>query len=283
MRNARTRWATWAGCSRWAACPASGTRLVAGVLPDGGRGLATEAPIGLVVLAGEDEHRHREVREVVPERDLTPGAEVAQGGRQSRGVIGQPFGALVRLRRQRGEQRLGQPLVEERVEPDRLEVVGQLVVGSSASLPFVAVLDAGVGADEDEGGDQVGLGEGQVQGHPTAEGVAEIAPPAAGPTQSVAGLGQVPSDRRGAVAGEVDGLDRTLIAEGGEERPPAAGVLGEPVGQDQGRALTAHDPRVLGRGRVDGGCDRSAPPWSTSGPGVASPMPWWPPGPGRRR
>ena len=73
-----------------------------------------------------------------------------------------------------GEERLGQPLVEEGVDADGLDAVGQRLVGRAPSFSFPSVVHAPRRADQDKAPDGVGSGEGRVQAQAPAHGVAHV-------------------------------------------------------------------------------------------------------------
>ena len=124
--------------------------------------------------AGDDEHRHVEAVQAVPQRVLGAGAGLAQR-------LGQPLDGVLRARlpelhlgAEPGEQRLGQPGVDEGLDAVALDPLRHRLVLLLALGPLVGVVDAAGGADEDEALDQLGVGQGEVQQEAGAHRVAEV-------------------------------------------------------------------------------------------------------------
>ena len=164
-----------------------------------------------------------------------------ESGRRVRAAAPAPGGRCPQGRRTWGPP--ASAATKPSTSPDRLELVGHRVVPRlRRAARRGLVLDAGGAADEDQPPDQVGPGEGGVEGEAGAERVAEQVerarrPPAGG--QQGAAVREVGADvRRPAVAGQVDaqraGGRRPSSS---PKRPPEPPGLGEAVGEDERGAV----------------------------------------------
>ena len=100
---------------------------------DRGRHLRRELGVLAVVRAGHERHRHRQLRPAVPQRRLHALAERAQLVRDAIDRVGAPaFVDACDVARQRREQRLVEPAIEERVDAVALDVEREPFVGASA-------------------------------------------------------------------------------------------------------------------------------------------------------
>ncbi len=127
--------------------------------------------------------------------------------------------------------------VEERVDSDALDLVGERVVRGAASVAFAVVLDARRGADQHQPIDEVRRCEGEVQAQPSAHRVADVRRPPALDAEHRRAGGKVGSNVGPvAVAGRVERDDLDVGTERGREsrhgRPPAPGGLREAVDED---------------------------------------------------
>ena len=178
-----------------------------------------------------------QLAEPAPQRLHDAGAEPAQGGRQAGRRVAQPVGVRggrdARLLAR--EQRLGAPLLGERLDADRLDPVGQLGVGAAALLALGRVGDARARADEHEPLDEAGQRERRVQRDPPAHRVAHERARPVGQRAHVGGArrerGRAPLGGL-AVAGEVGRQRAIASAERRDRPPPALPRLGEAMQED---------------------------------------------------
>ena len=157
-------------------------------------------------LADDHEHRASDLAESVPERLLRPGARRPEARRQTGGGVAEPVLAHGRSRVQAGKQRIGEPLVDERLDADRLDVVGEFFVGTPSSrlvpcrrrCPAVAPISTNRSTSS-------GWAERGVQCDAAAHGVADVGGATPDVGQPVGALPQVGADVGGAaVARHVD-------------------------------------------------------------------------------
>ena len=153
------------GCSRWAAWPAPSIEGEGGVGADlVGQALGEGGELG-VVGAGEHEHRHRR----------GGGARARTGPasrcRPARGSTGGPSTVFSRrsarngaLRREAGEERLGEPVVEEPLEAVALDARGGGQVLLAPLLTLLGVLDAGGGTEQHEPAHELRVGRARCAG-----------------------------------------------------------------------------------------------------------------------
>ena len=160
---------------------------VAGIGDDRERGVGNlcRHPLGdrhelLVEGADDEKHRHRGRTQSGPQRVLGTGAGEAQARRQPGGGVLQTGCPLRRVVRQVGEQRRGQPLVEEGGDTSLLDLGRSLLVLDPADGALVVVVDAGRRADEDESLDEVGSGNGEVQCQAAPHRVPDVGGPLSG-------------------------------------------------------------------------------------------------------
>ena len=123
-----------------------------------------------VALAGEQRHRHLQPRQLLPERRQRPGAEPAQRGGEA--VRGAPQAVLVRSRgdvgRDVGEDRRLRPLPRELVDRQRLDLLGQPLIGDPSLLALGVVGQPRAGADQQQPRHAVRQRERDVQRDPAA-------------------------------------------------------------------------------------------------------------------
>ena len=156
--------------------------------------------------------------------DASPPASLRR--RSSRPAIGE-----------RGEQRLGDPAVEERVDTVALDGRCKCIVGRAARGTLVVVLDAGGGADQDQSLDELRTGEREVEAQPAAHRVADVRGRAAGRAEQLGAGVEVGLDaRRTGVARRVDRDDLEAIGQAIGDRCPRPAGLGEPVDEDEPRS-----------------------------------------------
>ena len=190
------------------------------------------------MLTGEHERWNRDRRESIPERLLGAGPGRAQARGKSGCGVAQTVGAQGVLRVESGEQPVRQPLVDERLDTDLLDAVGEPFVGRSPGRSLGVVDDAGGRADQDEGAHGVGAAECSVQCDPATHRVADIGGGSADVDEMVGTRPEIGVGRGGAVAvaGEID-RDRLDVGQAGPQqrldvRPRPRG-LGESVREDQ--------------------------------------------------
>lgn len=202
---------------------------------DGGGEPLTEGDELRVERAGNDEGGNAQVAQLIPQGSLGAGAGSPQARRQSAGGVGEPLGPSLAGDVESGEQRLRQPLVEERGNADGLDPVGQRLVGRAPSFSLPNVVYAPRRADQDETGDEVGPGQRGVQAQPAPHGVAHVGRSTAGRRQPRAALDQIQIKIAGGTVarrvqrnGFVPGTGHAT----GKFVPGASG-LGEPVDEDE--------------------------------------------------
>ena len=200
-------------------------------------------------------HGHLDGPEPVPQRLHGAGAGMAQAAGQSGRGVGPALLVEAGPGRKSREQRERQPLVHERGHTDRLQPVGQRPVRGPARRPLPGVVDAGRAADQDHGRHQVRSGQGQVQAHPGAHGVAQDQGRTLGPDrggEQVGGPGQVGAGVAGgpAVAGQVHQEHPVVPGQVRHRGPAAAAGLGEAVEEHDrwgtGRPGGGHGQRAVG-------------------------------------
>ena len=207
-----------------------------------------------VVLADDDEDRHRELAEPRPQRCLGAGAGETQARREAgRGVREAGLDVGVRAV-EAGEQRLRQPAIDEGGDSDALDLVGQLVVGGAARRAFPLVLDPWCRPDQHQPIDELRRCEGEVQAQAPAHRVADVrgAPALRGEHRRAGG--EVGANVAAvAVARGVECHDVDVGAEARRQsrnrRPPAARRLREAVDEDDSVSVhTRHRRRSRRRG-----------------------------------
>ena len=125
------------------------------------------------------------------------------------GVLRRRSARCVVVELQPGEQRLGEPLVEERVDADIDDVVGELVVGGAAVGSLVSSAMPGDAPIDREAADEVRVHQRGVQAQPAAQAVADVHAEAAQRRQHVGAAAQVGAHVR-AVA--VPGASTTIAS-----------------------------------------------------------------------
>ncbi len=200
----------------------------------------------LVVGRSDNEgDRHRQFAESWPQRVLRTGPTRSQACGQSCRPIGRSFVEPLRRRRQRREQRVGDPVFEERPEPVGIrgvEPLSNALVGQSTLGSTVLGLEPGRCPNEDEPLDQIRSLQGEVQRHSPAHRIADVGRSAADLGDQLRGRPQISIIvDRFTMAG---GIDQHHLMVGGEtlgNAAPAAGILGE--------AMQQNDPRAVAEGR----------------------------------
>jgi hypothetical protein len=135
--------------------------------------------VSLVRCAGDDQDRHGELPEPVPERGLHTGPAMPEGTGQAGGGVDRSRGQICLLGREMSKKRAAHPLGEPAGQPGiagGFDAIGQGLVGEAASLSFGRVLDACRRADEDESCDYVPPGKGEMKTRTATERVADVSP-----------------------------------------------------------------------------------------------------------
>ena len=235
MAAGRSRWTLWPApsiCSKWA--PGIVSRQAP---PD-----RAELLIG---GSGEDQGRYIDRPEAFPQRFLRAGTGRTQARRQTLCGVPEAVDTQVGRRCQSGEQGIGQPFVDERLDTHRFDVRRQCCVGRSPGESLVGIIDPGGRPDEDQALDELRTGEGSVQRHASAHRVADVRPSAAVAHEMVGALPEVATQLPGApVAGQVHaqhgGGGQPRGEQTGEGLPRRRG-LGETVGEDD-PSWFGHEP-----------------------------------------
>ncbi len=195
-----------------------------------------------VVPAGDDQDRHGQLVQPVPQRVLGSGPGRPETRGQSGPGVAQPLLQSVAVVVDPREERALEPSADERLHRygrrrggrRRVELGGQRLVGPATRPPLVRVLDAGRPGDEHQALDQIRSGQGQVQAVPGAHRVAEVAARPAGVAEPPGSFGERAGQWcRPRVPGHVQGHHLMVAGQVEVDRAPDPGGLGEAVGQDQ--------------------------------------------------
>ncbi len=201
-------------------------------------GLGAELRVG---PAGDDEHRHGEAVESVPQGVLGAGTGLAERLREALDGVLRPLGPELDVVAEAGEEGLGQPGVDEGGDALALDPPRHGLVLGGAGDAGLPVVDAARGADEHEAPDELRQRERQVEDEAPAHRVAEVGgfPALVG---DEAGTGaEVGVERRAeAVARGVDAADLVVADEVVEHGTPTVAVLREAVDQDESRPPPRH-------------------------------------------
>src|SRR6266540_678205 len=103
----------------------------------------------LVPRPGDQQGGWAQGGQPVPQWLLRAGAVQPQAGGEALRGVGEPPGPPGPLRREGGEQRLGEPAVQEALQPDPFELRGERVVGGLARGPDHRVVQAGRASSRD--------------------------------------------------------------------------------------------------------------------------------------
>ena len=127
-----------------------------------------------IALAHHHEHRHAELAQPAPQRLHLARTDAPQRGRQRVWPVAAVLLTRehVHLMRVCGEQRLAAPALDEALEGNPLEFVGQPPVGLAALGSLGGVGDTGRARDQHESRHASGRRERQLQGDPATERVA---------------------------------------------------------------------------------------------------------------
>ena len=162
-----------------------------------------------VGAAGHQRDRHAQLGQPVPQRILSARTEVSKGrGQLCSRVARSPVGQTGRVRIQRREERLREPVAQERVDTSRLDIAREPFVRLTARRALRRIRDTGRRAHECKSLHQVGTIEREAQAQTTAHRVADVRAPSAGR-----------SDRgRGRVEVEPDGnVERSRVVPSGAQ------------------------------------------------------------------
>ena len=161
------------GCSRCAAWPASaidGARRP-GTAP--GHASADRDELR-VALAGEDQDRHRQLAEALPQRTWAPVPARRRLADSPAAVLRRRSATSARGRAAAGEQRLGQPAVEEGVDAVALDARRRALVAARRAARSASSSMPGGGARPARAARPSGRASGAVQAEPPADRVADV-------------------------------------------------------------------------------------------------------------
>jgi len=205
------------------------------------RHVLRDRPEPLVALSDHELDRDGQLVEAVPQRRERARAQPPQCVGEALGGIAEAVGVGRRARafRLAVPQRQPAPLGGERLDPDRLDPVGQHRVGAAARLPLARIGQARARADQHEPTDALRPRERRVQGDASAERVAgehvRLVEQGAQVRERRRQRGRAPLAHL-PVTREV-GRDRAIASvERRDGPPPALPRLGEAVQEDQRRA-----------------------------------------------
>jgi len=228
-------------------CP--GHDVERGVGADGGGHGGRDQRVSGVLFAGHNGHRHHHPGETVPQRQLNTLAQSPQlpGHLRSRPEP-VPTSALPV---EPGEQRPGQPPLQEGFGAVCLNPRGQLVILEAAAVPGGLVCDPCRGGDEGQLVDHGGVIDCDLQRKPATHRVA--GPGAAAlPGQVSGGLVKVESERDG------QRLSLTTGGKGIDDVCPGGWGLGEAGNQEIG-VIFGHEASPLEGRLIVGACLRNSP------------------------
>jgi 2-succinyl-5-enolpyruvyl-6-hydroxy-3-cyclohexene-1-carboxylate synthase len=204
-----------------------------------------------VPLPRDDRDRQVHLCEAAPQGIHLPGAQPAQNRRERVGAVAQlvctsEHAGVLRLI---GEQRLGAPALDEVLERLVFQPVGEQAVGLPAARSLGLVLDARIGADQDQARHALGRGERDVQGDAPAHRIAREHEPF-GAAFEHARDARIERDRPGsvgerAVSGQVERKGAVAFSrQMSDDSIPGAMRAAETVQQDDGLGHGA-DPTSL--------------------------------------
>lgn len=206
----------------------------------------------LVSFAGKDQGRRSDRTKAMPGGLLAAGPREAQTRCQPRRIVHQSLRSQRRFIVEIGEDRLGEPSSEERVDvvllDDRLRKDG---IGLEPSSSFIRVVDSCSRADQDQAIEMFRASEGQRECHTTSEGVAEQIESAITDRleDGVRGSLEIGLDvGRTAVSGKVDRQYSMVLSKQVTKGPPRVGSLGETMEYDEQWTVA---PRAGGERRHD--------------------------------
>ena len=203
---------------------------VAGIVTDRCHHLLRDRDVVRIERPGDDQYGHRQFVETIPQRLLCSGAREAQARCQSRGGVAQPFCAVSLGRQQMGEQRLRQPLVDERFDADLFDPISQRLVAPNALAPRRGIDDSAGCTDEHETSRARWVIEGQAHAQSPAHRISDVDAIATLVREIRSGRGHVERECRGvAVAGRIEGASFEARVEQFVERRPASARLREAV------------------------------------------------------
>ncbi len=230
--------------------PEPGTTASCDVRADSGDQPLGQRDVLRVERARDHQYGHVELAQPVPQRLLRAGAGEPEARGQSRRRVGQPGPAVSLLRRQCREEGLGQPLVDEALDPDLDEVISERVVCPVPRLALDGVVDAGARAHQHQPRHRVRTGQCRVQADAPAHRIADVGRVAPDRGHGAARVPQIGVHLGGrAMAGRVDQHQLVVGGQVVVDGRPALGGLREPVHQ--------HDPaRARSRGGDPAGGER---------------------------
>lgn len=187
--------------------------------------------------AGQHQRGHGAVRQLTPPRRIHgAGAGESERRRQTGRGVGHAGRPVLRRDVQPGEERLGEPTVQEGRHPCVLDPIRQRTIGSAPVLPGLRAADAGGGAQQDQTTNPVRMVEGGPQRQAPAHGVADVDRRTAGGHQRGCAFGQIgPSVAGQTVARRIHRQDPVISSQVSGDRAPTHVGLGEAVDQDEPR------------------------------------------------
>lgn len=223
----------------------SGNDAEPGIVPDGRPEPSTQGRELGIVCTRQHENRHRQFRQTTPQRLLGSCPDRTKAGRQPFGPIEQTLGPRRGHVIERSEQRIRQPCIEEPIQANAQQTVGETVISDTTLRSFLLVVDPGRGADENKRFDPTRVVQGQMQQGPSTHRIAHVdGCPAhvADEARRSVEVGVVMA--RFAVARRIDEhqfvIDRQIEA----QAAPAPAVLGEAVRQHDTSIPRSENPMV---------------------------------------
>ncbi len=188
----------------------------------------------MVQFTGQRQRRGGDRTDAFAEPRLSTRSASTQRFRESAWIVA-PASELLGIVLEVSEQRLGEPLAEERVSADRLDVVGERVVAAAAVLSLRGVLDTTGRAEEHESRNDLGMAQCHVKRDASAEGVsAEIAGCVEQVGHEVGTFVEGrPDGRRRTVARQVECPEFASLCQNGTEPGRGPTGLGEAVEPDE--------------------------------------------------
>ncbi len=214
----------------------SGAQRNPRVLSDASRHSMRVRRESFVFLAGENEHRHGELPDAVPERFLSSSPAEPERRRKAGRFVPQPCIDAGSLFGQVREQRTREPATQEigesiLVVASPVELVRERLVGINAGCALPGVFDSCGHTDEHGAPHDIRAREREMEKNASAERVSDVVARAARLGNQRGGFWKPRSHRRGpTVTGEVGGNESTaLFVERTGEGSPATRVLSESV------------------------------------------------------
>lgn len=180
----------------------------------------------LVAFADHQEHRRPQLAEVPPERLLHSGSQKSQGARETLGWVLPAASQFVGRRVESGEERMGQPPLQELLGAIALDRRSQPFVGFAARGAVFGGREPRRRADQHEGGHEIRAVNREAKAQSSTHRIPDIC----GFPTSVANRGRrfleaEPRSCRSPVAGQVDRRDLEVGSQmRGDTVPPLRGA-----------------------------------------------------------